>query len=82
MTSISALAPGKLGRLSLLLLLILSASALIAWAGCKSDCRDEYDSEMESCKLLYDDPEDADDLRMCIQGARDEFDSCIEECEN
>jgi hypothetical protein len=30
------------------------------WTGCKSDCRYEYESEVESCKLMYDDPDDAD----------------------
>jgi len=59
-------------------LIFLVASSVIAWAGCKSDCRDEYDSEVESCKLSHDEPEDADDLRTCIQNARDEYESCIE----
>jgi hypothetical protein len=41
-------------------------SSAMIWAGCKSDCRDEYDSEIESCKSQYDDPDDADELRQCI----------------
>jgi len=57
-------------------------AATLAWAGCKSNCRDNYNSEVESCKLLYDDPDDADDLQSCIQNARDEYESCIEECDN
>jgi hypothetical protein len=65
--------------LTLVCTLTVMAAAL-AWAGCKSNCRDEYDSEVESCKLLYDDPEDADELRSCIQNAKDEYESCIEEC--
>lgn len=56
-------------------------SAMI-WAGCKSDCRDEYDSTIESCKSSYDDPDDADDLRQCIQNASDEYESCVEECDS
>lgn len=52
----------------------------IVWAGCKSDCRDEYDSEVESCKLMYDDPDDSDDLRMCIENAKDDYDSCKDDC--
>ena len=55
-------------------------SSATIWAGCKSDCRDEYDSEIESCKSQYDDPDDADELRQCIQNAKDEYESCIEEC--
>ncbi len=52
------------------------------WAGCKSDCRDQYESEVESCKSTYDAPEDSDDLSMCIDNAKDEYNGCIEECEN
>jgi hypothetical protein len=57
-------------------------SMLCAWAGCKSDCKDQYESEVESCKSSYDDPEDSDDLRMCIDNAKDVYDSCVEECES
>jgi hypothetical protein len=32
--------------------------------------------------LIYDDPEDADDLEMCIQSAKSDYQSCIEECKN
>jgi hypothetical protein len=59
--------------------LVAMSSAMI-WAGCKSDCRDEYDSAIESCKSRYDDPDDADELRQCIQNATDEYESCIEDC--
>jgi hypothetical protein len=51
-----------------------------ALAGCISDCRNEYASEVDSCHSQYDDPDDADDLRQCIEDAKDEFDSCKEEC--
>ena len=57
----------------------LLSSAMI-WAGCKSDCRDEYDSAVESCKQIYDDPDNVDELRQCIQTATDEYESCIEDC--
>lgn len=52
------------------------------WAGCISDCRDEYDSAIASCKLLYDEPRDVDDLRQCFQSAKDDYEMCIEECTN
>ncbi len=42
--------------------LLAFAVASIAAAGCKSDCRDEYDLAVESCKLLHDNPDDADEL--------------------
>jgi hypothetical protein len=59
---------------------LFAMSAAMVWAGCKSDCRDEYDSEIESCKSQYDDPDDVDELRQCIQNATDEYEFCIEEC--
>jgi hypothetical protein len=51
-----------------------------AVAGCVSDCREEYDSEVQNCQLLHDDPDDADDLKLCIGNAKDEYDDCAEEC--
>lgn len=66
----------------ILLVALFGGSLAMVWAGCKSDCRDEYDSEIESCKSQYDDPEDADELRQCIQNAKDEYESCIDECDS
>ncbi len=51
-------------------------------AGCKSDCREEYESEVESCQEMYDDPGDAETLKVCIDEAESEYKSCIDECEN
>ena len=65
---------------SVLPLVLLGASSVLVWAGCMSDCKDNYDSEVESCKLLYEDPDEADDLQQCIQNAKDEYQSCVEEC--
>jgi outer membrane murein-binding lipoprotein Lpp len=61
-------------------LIFLAASSVLIWAGCISDCKDDYDSAVQSCKLLYDDPDDVEDLQMCIQQAKDEYQSCIEDC--
>jgi hypothetical protein len=66
-------------RLALPLVSLLASSVLV-WAGCISDCKDEYDSAVESCKLMHDEPEDADELQQCIQNAKDEYQSCVEEC--
>jgi hypothetical protein len=68
-------------RLILPLVLFAMSSTMI-WAGCKSDCRDEYESEVQSCHQRYDDPDDADDLQRCIQNAKDEYEYCVEECDN
>jgi hypothetical protein len=67
-------------RRSALPLILLAASSALLWAGCISDCKDNYDSEVESCKMLYDDPDEADELQQCIQNAKDEYQSCVEEC--
>jgi hypothetical protein len=66
----------------LVFVLIIFAFSLRSIAGCKSDCRDEYDSEAESCKEMYDDPDDADMLRVCMDDATRQYQSCIDECEN
>jgi len=49
-------------------------------AGCISDCRDEYDSELSNCRIMYDDPDDADDLQLCVDNAKAQYQDCIEEC--
>ena len=57
-------------------------STLSAWAGCKSDCLKQYESEVESCKSNNDDPEDSDTLGTCIDKALDQYNSCVDECED
>ncbi len=52
-----------------------------AWADCKSDCQNEYESAVKSCKEQYD-PDDADELQMCLDSAKGDYDSCIDECED
>jgi hypothetical protein len=67
---------------SALPLILLAVSAVFVWAGCVSDCRDEFDAAVAHCKLMYDEPDDADDLEQCIQSARDEYQACVEECKD
>jgi hypothetical protein len=75
-----------MGRKSIIILsifvFIIFGFSLRSIAGCESDCRDEYESEVESCKDQHDDPGDAGDLKMCIDHAKSEYQSCIDECEN
>ena len=66
--------------ISLVLVVLLCASS--GWAGCKSDCKDDYESEVNSCKTQNDDPDDADELQMCLDNAKIEYESCINECED
>jgi len=72
-------------KLALIIAMVLAfyvpfGSGLSACAGCTTDCANQYESEVESCNSTCGDPEDSDDLRMCIDNAKDEYDSCIEEC--
>jgi hypothetical protein len=53
-----------------------------SYAGCKTDCLDTYQSAKEDCNNLYDEPDEADDLQMCIDDAKTAYDDCVEECEN
>jgi hypothetical protein len=66
----------------MLLVALFAGSLAMVWAGCKSDCRDDYDSEVDSCHQRYDDPDDADDLQRCLRDAKDAYESCIEECDS
>jgi hypothetical protein len=63
-------------------ILIIFGFNLRSMAGCKSDCKEDYESEVESCKEQYDDPSDAEELKVCIDDAKSEYQACIEECEN
>jgi hypothetical protein len=67
-------------HLYLLLILLSLLFPGSSYGGCKSDCRDNYDSAREDCITVYDDPDDADDLRSCIDDAKSEYDDCLEEC--
>lgn len=65
---------------SALLFFVGFLALLPARAGCVSDCRDEYESAIESCKTTYDDPDESDDLEQCLNNARDEYQDCAGEC--
>jgi uncharacterized membrane-anchored protein YhcB (DUF1043 family) len=66
----------------LIFVVIIFGFSIHSIADCKSDCQDDYESELDSCKTQYDDPEDADALKMCIDNAKSEYESCINECED
>jgi hypothetical protein len=51
-------------------------------AGCMSDCKDKYQSDVEDCHHRYDSPDESDDLRRCIDDAKSEYDDCAEECKS
>jgi len=53
-----------------------------AWSDCKSDCQNEYQSDVESCKAQLDDPDDAQELQICMDDAKSEYELCFGECEN
>jgi len=60
----------------------LFGNGLSVWAGCKSDCLKQYESEVESCRSNNDDPEDSDSMRTCIDKALDQYNSCVDQCED
>ena len=63
-------------------LLMIFGFGFYSIAGCKSDCREAYDTAVESCKAIYDDPNDAGMLATCLDDAKSEYESCIHECES
>jgi hypothetical protein len=67
---------GILGSLTTFALLM----SLPVPAGCMSDCRDEYEAAVEDCRVQYDDPDDADSLRICLDDAKAAYEDCAEEC--
>ena len=73
-----------LSRLSgaLFLVLVGGLYALSVHAGCMSDCKEEYESDVEDCSLTNDEPEDAADLNMCLEQARDDYRDCVRECQS
>lgn len=66
----------------LLIFALILALASPAWADCKSECKAQYGSDVESCNALNDDPEDANILKLCIESAEDDYDSCTADCED
>jgi len=73
-----------LNRLSgaLLLLLVGGLYALPIHAGCISDCKDEYESDVEDCSLTNDEPEDAATHKMCLDEAQADYRDCVKECQS
>jgi hypothetical protein len=69
-------------KLLICLIIVVLLYGSNAWAGCKSDCQEEIESAVESCKTQYDDPDDADELQICIDNAKSEYESCINDCED
>jgi len=68
----------KISLFSLILLMFLFGN--IANAGCVSGCKDEFDSEIQSCKFIWDDPDDSYMLESCIDSAKSSYQWCIDEC--
>lgn len=51
-------------------------------AGCKSDCADEYQLAKEDCMNQFDDADEADDLRLCLEDAYLAYEDCMNECDS
>lgn len=85
-TSVGTTAPDVANRSTMKTIAIIIATSMFiaatAYAGCKSDCRDEYESEISTCQIMHDGPDDADDLVSCIESARSDYESCVDDCNN
>jgi len=66
----------------LVLLLVGGLYALPVRAGCISDCKDEYESDVQDCSLTNDQSEDAATLKMCLDEAQDDYRDCAQECKS
>ena len=50
-------------------------------AGCISDCKSDYESEIQSCQIMWgSDPDDDFMYKNCIDDAKSTYESCEEEC--
>jgi hypothetical protein len=68
--------PLVIGALSFVLMYL----PCFANAGCISDCKHQYQSDVEDCQQQYDSFDDASDLQACVDDAHDDYESCVEEC--
>ena len=69
--------------LILYIFLVSCLTALPVFAGCISDCKYEYESEVSSCQMIWgDDPDDDYMLKSCIDDAKSEYESCEDECKS
>ena len=68
-------------KLLISFLVVILIYAGNAWPDCPSDCQRDYQSEINSCRAQYTDPDDADDLMVCMDDAKREYESCLAECE-
>jgi hypothetical protein len=72
----------KVGLCLLFSSIFLAQPTYAGYAGCKSDCADDYKSDKEDCINFYGEPDEADDLKMCIEDAKTAYDECIAECDS
>ncbi len=61
---------------------ILAILAPVVHAGCKSDCADEYRAAKDDCLALHDDPDEADELRLCLDNAYSDYEDCMNQCDS
>ena len=49
---------------------------------CKSECEDDYTSGKASCMLDSGGPNQAYDLRVCLNNEKKEYEQCLDECDS
>lgn len=62
-------------------LIAINIFIIPVFAGCISDCRNEYESEVQSCQIIWgDDPDNDFMYKNCIDDAKSTYESCKDDC--
>ncbi len=63
-----------------LVIAIVLAFHVSAWAGCRLDCGNEYARGVHVCQFVHPDPLDFADLETCVGNSQDVYNKCIAGC--
>jgi hypothetical protein len=56
---------------------LLTCLPRFASGGCISDCKGQYQSDVEDCQRQNDSPDNANDLQACVDDMHDDYESCV-----
>ncbi|MEN6439740.1 MAG: hypothetical protein ABFD97_14290 [Syntrophobacter sp.] len=59
---------------------LLFAMPPVTWAECKAECREAYESAVESCQSSFTDPAGLEDLQACMESAEEAYGDCMDDC--
>ena len=74
-------------KFGLIIMMILglhaySQNTCSARASCRSDCDDQYASNIQSCSSLLNGSSNPESLEACMNNTERTYDTCLEECED